>query len=462
MEFQLTFQESISGVANFVTGLTQADITFVRADNHSTVVDYTFFDEIGDGQYKFGTFDVPEVSLNLITGQWNPSVVLVLPRISGVIQQGFSEIAVWNDAYIPVSTGDVYPRVDKLGDTVLNHLTYDISLSGVNGFDPFNIPQDSYYRFRLPAVGWVLNTLSASLSGINTTGSLSGYATTSSLSGYVTTNTEQTITGPKTFYLSSSGFKMQMQSTPPNGGVYGWESKPLAANQMLHDFKNSAVTGTGSFLCSTASINTSSSKYIVGNPSNNDFVWKKWVSDNFTPLAGGYNSYTIIVDPTAPVVLGKQYPTINGAIADVTASLSITERYTLLVKQPDESVYTEDIEVPDWLNIIGEGQIKIFGQLTRTGASPDISSKLENLYFVNNIAAAHDVDRFHVTNCVFDVNGSVVITDSICNGSGFYGSTITSGNGNRIMNCFGNQSVAWQSSDRIYSYNYIVDDYYAY
>lgn len=452
-----------------ISTLSATNFTVRLSSATGTSVPFAYFSNEGNSNYVIGQLTIPAST----TAQG----ALVNVAINGTLRPELGTFRVYNDDDEPYTATKVESSfMSSTGDTVTgiyNLSGSTISLSAyIDQYSPMYLndaPTNTAYIWKSHADNKYAST--GSLSGIGTSASLT--------STFITLATTQTPIGAKTWSgtqiwdigtstTASPKYQIQMSSNPVNGGIIGMIAGYQGNNKMLFNFMNSdmlfngGITSSSTAMLSNPKIPTSSSKYISGNPANNDYVWKKWVQDNFTPLAGGYNSYTIIIDPTAPVVLGKQYPTINGAITDVTASLSITERYTLLVKQPDESVYTEDIEVPDWLNIIGEGQIKIFGQLTRTGASPDISSKLQNLYFVNNIAAAHDVDRFHVTNCVFDVNGTVVITDSICNGSGFYGSSITSGNGNRIMNCFGNQAVAWQSSDRIYSYNYIVDDFYSY
>jgi hypothetical protein len=539
MKFQLTFLDSVSGSPVFVTGLEQSEITFVREDNHSTVVTYSFFDEIGNGQYEFGDFDVDEVALNTGSGQWSEAVVLILPRINGVIQQGFSEIPVWNDSYKPVASGDLFVRVDKLGDTVLNYLTYDASLSGVNGFDPFTIPNDSYFRYRLPSAGWVLDRINSSVSSIS--GSVSG--------SYVTTNTTQAIVGAKTFsggvtidVGSSSAqvgkFRLQTASNPTNGGVIGYDfgyqgnNKPqhlfygsdvimngaLTANTLSSttanlgttivykpnaittgnpvlrvrgdvtftgipidivkmyggdtgvnaDFGQTSVSGLNTWMLSDAKIPTNTAKYISNSYASNDYIPKKYVVDNFLPIGTTYLSNTVVIDKRVDSnVSGKVYSTINGAIDDLSGSVADDNIYTLLIKQDvNDSGYAEDVSLPDYFNLVGEGQVRIVGQLSRAGSPSAIHCKLENIHFLK-ADVTHAVDYVEAVDCVFSTSiseedaggGQVVLSNSVLRQSAFFGyydsgvGVISNGN-NQIFNCNGNVNVSWNAlTDKVFSYN---------
>jgi hypothetical protein len=298
--------------------------------------------------------------------------------------------------------------------------------------------------------------------------SSSGY-TQGLLSGYVTLSTTQEISGKKTFNVGTNtdGFRLEMQTSPSNEHVIiGLDAIYQNTNKMKFDFYNSQLYVKELF------IPTSAPLYISGNPANNNYVWKKWVVDNFQPITTDpFVSKTIIVDPSYPdYVLLKIYRNLEQALADVTANtpepLADTNVYTILIKQPvdtSEYVLAAPFEVPDWVNIIGEGQVRIYGQLTRGGTESIITSKLQNLIFISE-SSSHAVDRFEVVDCIFENTtlGDIVLTKSKIRNSGFYAlnGTVISNNDNKIIGCFGNYNVTWRANDKVYDYNYIAGDEY--
>lgn len=451
---------TLDGDNNFVphTGLEQSEFTFVLSSDGVTEVDFTGFEEVGNGNYNFWGFDVP--TADPADPEYDPAFPFgrkqVKVKINGTLQPAYGNITVYADNDEPASTTYSIGRVHRFGDTMFSWLSYDPANWVGGSYDPALAPDPNNV---VPYRKWIKDNFV----GMDGTGA----------ENFVTKNTAQSITGAKTCYdfafdvgtnpVSSPKFSVKTASNPINGGItalsigYGANNKP---DINLH---NSTINIDGTATANRLKIKTTAPSYI--NPSlltANDYMFKKATDLLYEPLAGGFNSNTIIVDPNAPVVLGKQYPNITDAINDITASLTVTDRYTLYIKQPATGVYTEDVAVPDWLNIIGEGQIKIFGQLTRVGASVDITSKLQNLFFYNNLAFAHDVDRFFVQDCVFEVNGDVVLTDSVINNSGFYGSTVLSNGGNKITNCYGNYNVTWGLTDKPYNYSYYSGDSYIY
>jgi len=521
----------------FVTGLTQANIKFVRVDNESTEVAYGHFTDRGQGMYEVGDFQIPNVALDLGTGQWSQSVVGILPKINDVIQRKYSRYSAFNGSCSAISTQDLYVRMDKLGDTALGWFTYDISLSGVNGFNPFNPPVDGYYRFRIPAAGWVIDTISASLSSIT----IALSSITSGLSAeYVTLGTNQTITNKKTFQggtnfnLGTSGttagaFRIETASNPPNGGIValdvGYQAnnvprinaslsemqlksltaesissitaylghtsiyKPSAVtsgNPVLRvrgditftglptdiikvyggeetgqvDFGQSTVTGQNTWKLSDLKIPTSSSKYITGSLVNDDYAHVKWISDNFQSINSSYQSKTVYVDSSATEdVELKTYKSLSGAVAGITENGVTTSAniWSIIVRQhPDISGYYENVEIPDWMNIIGQGMINIFGQLTRPASSEtQVTSKIQNLIFTNG-GFDHAVERFEAVECVFITADNIDLERSIMKGCEFYASAILSSGNNKTKGCFFNKSVAWQSSDVVRSPDYLI------
>lgn len=232
------------------------------------------------------------------------------------------------------------------------------------------------------------------------------------------------------------------------------------------DFKGTALTGTGRIACAEAAINTNATKYILGNPANNDFVWKKWVTDNFQTISDDFQSNTVIVDSKVEENVNlKLYSTITTAISEIIASGgggTSTDIWTLKVRQHHSLTgYGENVEVPDYFNIVGEGQVLIAGQLTRSSTGTVINSKLENLHFtVAN--SAQNVERFEAVNCIFTStsDGDIDIERSIVRNCGFYANNVQSSNNNKVFNCFGNQNIVWQANDKVYSYDFITGESY--
>lgn len=502
MKFGLTISLVPSGEFTPHTGLQQSDITFVRADNPSTVVTYSSFTEIGNGQYTFDNFNVPLVSLDTGTGQWTEAVVNVLVKINGVLQPGFGEIPVANIAYRNVNSGDMGQRLDRLGDTQFGYITYDISLSGWNGFNPLNPPVDAYLPMRILPQGYFASRFA-------TTGSLTAsIASTAALTGlYVTLGTTQAIVGAKTWSgtqvwdigastTASPKWQIQMASNPINGGVIGAVAGYQSNNKMLFNFMNSdmlfngGITASGTAMLSNPKIPTTSSKYIGNNYEANDYIPKKYVTDNFTPLGSGYQSNTVVIDKMVTTnVTGKLYSTINAAITDLTGSAADDSIYTLLIKEDvNENGYIENINLPQWFNMIGEGQVKIFGQFSRAGSPDHINCKLENIHFIQ-ADISHAVSYVEAVDCIFSTvdsndsdsigltdsledliaadaivpggggGGQVVLDNSIVRNCAFFGyyasgaGVISNGN-NQVFNCNSNVNVTWNSlTDNVFSFS---------
>jgi hypothetical protein len=414
----LIFGQVIDGVIQPLTGLTNdGDIRFVRIDTNA-VVSASGFQEIGNGKYEFWGFDVPPIVFTSAGANYQGFLELQVQLYNGTSWVTQAEtIQVYrdssqNDTYndYPPSRTFVENRLDRQGDSIYGYIT--------------DIPHDDFTALN-PSDYQHINKKYAKDHFFDST---SGDAR------YVTIAGSQTITGTKTFNGATTYFT--------NGGSSFWYPY----------------------------MNTSSPTYINGSPSNNTLVWKKWVVDNFQPLAGGssWSSNTTLVDPNTPEDVSlKVYSTISGAINDIVASGHAsdgTDCWTIIVRQnPSINGYVEDVEVPDFINLIGEGQVLIAGQLTRVGEETTITSTLSNLTFSKS-NVDHNVERFEATNCVFQSSGDagVALNKSKLKDCGvFAGSTgVTSLNNNKIFNCFGNYNVSWGSNDRVYNYNYIEGETY--
>lgn len=285
---------------------------------------------------------------------------------------------------------------------------------------------------------------------------------------FVDKTTAQTVPGQKTMGnliidvgtsdINSPRFQIKQQSNPPNGGVVGLKAGYRASNKMLFDFNSGA--NASEVLIEDLKIKTSASKYIAANPAQNDYVWKKWVQDNFLSIGNTYSTHTIIIDQlvTENVFL-KAYSNPQLALTDLEGVPAANNRFTLLFRQPAlTNQYTGDIELPDWVNLIGECSIKIAGKFFRTAsAETGITAVIQNLTFIMD--DSHDLQRIESIDCIF-AGGLVDLEKSKFRNCGFYGNTVQSSNNNNIINCFGNYNIAWVTNDNVYSYNFIEGDSY--
>lgn len=446
--------QNVGGNIQPVSSLSSTNFTIRLASSTGTTISFSTFSNEGNGNYVFGGFTIPASS----TAQGAEVNV----AINGSLRSELGTFVVYangDEPWTAQKTIDLAAaRLDRgVGgqlwnagcDTIFGQIQADDSVpeSSMTGNSRKSLIHKFYVDDNFATT--------ASVSGII------GFATGSLTSGYVTINTEQVITGAKTLYLSSTGFKMQMQSNPQNGGVIGWHSKPLADNQMLHDFKNSGLTGTGHILCSTASINTSSSKYILGNLVSNDFVHKKFLDDNFQPIVSSFQSNTVYVDARATENIPlKTYSSITGALAGIleeTGGTTSANIWSIIIKQHyNTSGYVENIELPDWVNIAGEGMVNIFGQLTRSTTGSQVTSKLQNLIITNG-GLDHAVERIEGVDCVFITADNIDLERSNLRNCEFYaGAIIQSSDNNKIKGCFFNRSVAWQTSDVVRNPDYLI------
>jgi len=287
---------------------------------------------------------------------------------------------------------------------------------------------------------------------------------------FVTTSTEQSVGGKKTFGniiidvgnspIESAKFEIRQASNPPNGGVSGLKAGYRANNRMLFDFLNSEVN------TEDLKIKTTSSKYILGNPANNDYVWRRWVVENFMPIGSVYNeqSNTVLVDPRFPQKVSlKYYRSINEVLSDhyFTGVLAQDNVWNIRIQGHYLGYYDENILLPDWCNLISDGIIKISGNIARAPSSQTIiTSRLVNVHISGD--GNNDIDRIEAVNCIFiSESDNVVLRRSKCIQCGFYaGTSVVSNGNNKIINCFGNYDVVWQLTDKVYSYNFIEGDNY--
>lgn len=387
-------------------------------------------------------------------------------------------------------------RVDRAGDTLLGpyYLTY--SPTGA-GMDVITMSGSNVSASAVPTKGYVDLMTAGALSSL--TGSLSLYMplTGGTFTGPVTFNTTtvnavatkcnfQSATGDWKYISVSSAIVNNGSlsvynnlGTTPSGDMFklyylNTDQETVTPFRVYHDsaelphadFSTTPLTGTGTWKLADLKIPTNATKYITGNLVNDDYAHVKWINDNFQSINSSYQSNTVIVDAKATEnVTLKVYSSITGAIAgitDETGGTTSANIWSIIVKQHYNTTgYVENIEVPDWINIVGEGQVYVSGQLTRSATGTVISSKLENLnFYVNN--SAQNVERFEAINCIFTSasDGDIDIERSIVRNCGFYSNNVQSSNNNKVFNCFGNQSIVWQANDKVYSYDFITGESY--
>lgn len=232
---------------------------------------------------------------------------------------------------------------------------------------------------------------------------------------------------------------------------------------------SSVIISQGTALFRDPSYDPASTKYIGNIFSNTDIPSAKWVATHFAPLTGAEQNSSVIVDSShGGIDSGRIYQTIQSAIDDITSALRVnpTDVWNIYIKPNLESIagYVEDITLPDYINLIGEGRVIVSGQLVRGSGTGDINSKIEDMAFVIPVAAtSQQVERIEGINSVFEASavGHVVATKSKLNNCGLYGVGVTSGNNNKIINCYGNFDVVWDAStDKVYRYDFIPGDTY--
>jgi|GEM_PF-4044186 len=429
-----------------ITNLEQGSFKFVKSSDNSTEIVFIGFYNNGNGNYLFWGFDVPayETQPNF------PETYQVRLKINNVFQDGYGVFNVYRDEREPNGQGVLWGRLDRgisgqdpnAGcDSIFGLINYDaaVTLANLTPFDGSLVHKK-----------WVTDNYQPLVSG-----------------GFVTLASAQFISGKKTFSggnvfdlgASTDKFRLQMNSNPPNGGVIGLDAKYQSSSKMLFDFYSSDIKATNLFIPTTAS------KYISGTPANNDFVWKKWVVNNFAPLTQTtWSSKTVYIDSNATEnISGKIYTTVSAAITELLELEPPTSstRWTIIVKQPKEGYYDESVSLPEYFNLIGEGQVKITGQFSRAGSLfSAITSKVQGITFESD--GSHDVGGVEAVDCVFNsVSDNVVITKSILRNSGLYaGGFITSADNNKIINGFGNKDITWQTHDKVYTYVFDTTDNY--
>lgn len=182
----------------------------------------------------------------------------------------------------------------------------------------------------------------------------------------------------------------------------------------------------------------------------------------------------IIVDSKrAADLAGYVYNDLDTAVTYAASLASVNNRQNIYIVPHIGSYYTISVSIPDYVNIYGlGGMVIVRGTFARSG-SVALSSRLQNIYF-----ESYDINdaivRTIAINCVWQTlvdaldGGIISVTSSHLTNCGLFGTyadvgdDITSGGTNKIVGCYGNFNVTWQSSDEMYGYDYIVGDTFTY
>lgn len=448
--------------------LLQSQFKFIDEADNVTEIPFSGFSDLGSGNYVFYGFSISN------TVPFKKAHL----KINGNFQYGYGLFIIYSDNNEPASQDFNDGRFGKLGSS-------NTWSGATNQFEAGLFHDTLYLEDVCTGQDFEMESLSNLYLGItqpaNTTLLWKEYAdehyldSTTGANYFVTLNTAQNITGKKSFYggvevdtgtgitTNNTAFRIKTASNPPNGGITALEVGYQGNNRPKIDFKSSDINSDGTGTVNRWRIKTSSSQYISGNLALNDYAHAKWVADNFQSKYGGsYQSKTVLVDSECPEAQAlKVYSNINEAINSIVESgedLDTTNRWTIVVRQHTNATgYTEDIELPDYINLIGEGVVKIQGQLSRPATSEVLSSKIQNLQITTGIAQSHNLERLESFNCIFTSGDSIDIESAKLSNCELYAFTsITSGDNNKIKNCVGNKSVSWQTNDVVFGFDTVI------
>lgn len=210
----------------------------------------------------------------------------------------------------------------------------------------------------------------------------------------------------------------------------------------------------------------------VITPTSDMLVWKSWVTNNFIQNGTlSLDSFFVIRDNRLFVdsklstdIAGIQYNDISSAITYAAGVVGSSSQWTIYILPAHGGLYIESVNLPDYVHLVGIGQVGIRGAFGRTG-SVAMSSRIENLY-IEVYDANAVINRTKAYNCIFQtfvdaVSGGIIsITASQMKDCGFFanyddvGDDIVSGQNNTIINCIGNHPVSWFTNDKVLGYEY--------
>lgn len=282
----------------------------------------------------------------------------------------------------------------------------------------------------------------------------------SSLTNYVdkTTASAQTLSGQ--LIASSAGYKTDVivEKTSANG---------VSIDGLT--IKDSAIRGANSVFTDVIA------EYGSGNGVTIDSVLIKddiYTGDTGRALLATTN--TIIVDANRVADITKYvYNDVQGAIDFAQLQTpSATSRWTILIVPHKNTAsyagYTGALTLYKYIDLIGLGNVMLQSTLSYSGTwTGGTFSRLKNLIIRPLVDTNLTARGVEADNCHFGVEEDSLtpvlsLENSQFNDCGFwrFGTVSTAPQttgSNYIMNCIGNVGITWDSTDSVWSYNYIND-----
>lgn len=395
----VTSIDGVGGELLPVTTLLQSEFKFIKASDNVTEVSFSGFSNNGNGNYLFWDFDID--AFDPVT---NPSFAReqVRIKINNVFQDGFGIFPIYADDDEPAAASYSVGRVDRQGDTIFYWLTYVPDNTHTPPFNPYD--PDSAAE-------------------------------------------------PDNVLVCNKYVK-------DNFGGLG------AANYWYGENLYDVVP----------KVDGAAPEYIAGTPSDpKSFVWKEWVEDNFSADSNSFSlqGNELLVDKNiTTVVVGKKYNNLNTAIAYAQSqSPGITNRWKIYIMPymiGGSTGYTDNITIFPYIDLIGIGQVKLSCSVTQSGTWTGVPKSFWHNIDFERINTNQTLQGISFTNCnlyMWNLSSThtLTLTTSQLKDTGLYvvqtGGTgiIATGTGNRVIGCYGNYNVAWDTSDKIYGYTYIND-----
>lgn len=264
--------------------------------------------------------------------------------------------------------------------------------------------------------------------------------------------------------IAMSGFKITgAGAATANGDLTRYEQTALLA-------RDNVFTENNYF---TEIPRTTSSRTYSG--SLYELIDRLYLETNYGYGSGtpfGIATNRIFVDSKlATDITGKAYNTISEAITYAsTQTPSSTSRWLIIVMPHHSSGYAEDITMPQYIDLIGWGQVYITGGFTTTHVTTAQTwsardSKIENLTF-NSTDESYFFRLMHINNCIAKANGAGGEVSYYIDGCEMRNFGIFTQNDvdlqanateqeNHAVNCYGNEEPVWESSDDVGSFSFL-------
>jgi len=215
---------------------------------------------------------------------------------------------------------------------------------------------------------------------------------------------------------------------------------------------------------------TIAEKTVAGGVTIDGVLLKDNIYTGHTGRALLAETNVLIVDANRSAdIAGYVYNDIQTAIDYAnTQTPSSSSRWTIyIVPKKNNTGYVENLTVYQYIDFTGLGRAMINGTITYSGTwTGGVYSKFDNITVTSVTDSNLTIRGIQAKNCMFKVikdastpglsleNSELTNCDFIAYLSG---STITTTGSNKIIKCNGNKSITWDSTDTVFSYDYIAD-----